>query len=255
VIAVVHNVLDHEAGRARALLSTLALRRADAYITHTEELAREIRGLVPDAAVVVHPHPVFDYPPARGTLPRRAGLELLMFGLLRPYKGLDVLLEAVAASNVPSLRLSVVGECWQDLAAIRQQIQRLGLENQVELVSRYVSDAEAAEYFQRCDIVMLPYRSVTGSGVLPLAFHYERPVVASDLPGFRQLVEEGRTGWLVPPGDATALSRLIDGELSREAALAMQPNVREARRRLSFDHFAATLLSARDIASPSGGRE
>lgn len=255
VVAVVHNVLDHEAGRVRALLSTLALRRADAYITHTEELAREIRAVVPGAPVVVHPHPVFEYPPARGTLPRRAELELLMFGLLRPYKGLDVLLEAVAASTVKSLRLSVVGECWQDLGSIRQQIQRLGLDNQVELVAKYVSDAEAAEYFQRCDIVMLPYRSVTGSGVLPLAFHYERPVVASDLPGFRQLVDDRRTGWLVPPGDVSALCRVIDADLSREVALAMQPSVREARQRLSFDHFATTLLTAREVVAPPGHRE
>jgi glycosyltransferase involved in cell wall biosynthesis len=255
VIAVVHNVLDHEAGRMRALLSTMALRRADAYITHTEELARELRAVVPSARIVVHAHPLFDYPPARGTLPRRAELELLMFGLLRPYKGLDVLLDAIAASRASALRLSVVGECWQDLGSIQQQMRRLSLESRVDLVPKYVSDAEAAEYFQRSDIVMLPYRSVTGSGALPLAFHYERPVVASDLPGFRQLVDDRRTGWLVPPGDAAALSRLIDEELSRERALAMQPNIREARRRLSFDHFASTLLSAGESAATAVRRE
>jgi glycosyltransferase involved in cell wall biosynthesis len=255
VIAVVHNVVDHEAGRLRALVSALPLRRADAYVTHTEALAHSIRQLISGARVVVHPHPVFDYPAAVGALPRRAPLELLMFGLLRPYKGLDVLLEALAACKTRSPKLSVVGECWQSPAIIQQQVARLDLEHRVELVLRYVPDAEAAEYFQRADIVMLPYRTVTGSGVLPLAFHYERPVVASDLPGFRELIAERRTGWLVPPGDPAALARLIDEELSRETAIAMQQNVRDTRRRLSFDHFASTLLGAAGIQHEPEARD
>jgi D-inositol-3-phosphate glycosyltransferase len=243
-IAVVHNVADHDSSRLRAALSTFAIHRADSFITHTGELAAGIRRIVPEARVSVHPHPVFDYPAPRGVLPRRAELELLMFGLIRPYKGLDVLLEALARCGRSSVMLSVVGESWESESELRALIARLGIDGKVELVLRYVSDAEAAEYFARADVVVLPYRSVTGSGVLPLAFFYGKPVAASDLPGFREMIRDERDGWLVPAGDAVALARVIDDKLSSDAAAAMAPEVQAARQRLSFDHFAGALLQA-----------
>jgi len=177
-----------------------------------------------------------------------------MFGLIRPYKGLDVLLDALAACRKKALMLSVVGESWQNDAELRESIAQKGLEDRVELVARYVSDLEAAEYFARADVVVLPYRSVTGSGVLPLAFHYGKAVAASDLPGFRELLVNGETGWLLPVGDPTALARVIDEQISRKSAIDMTPAISEARRRLSFDHFADTVLEAAmtrsDVASP-----
>ena len=92
-MAIVHNVVDHDASWWKWRMSHLQLRQADAYVTHTQDLAAGIREVVPEVPVAVYPHPVFAYPAARNALPKRAGLELLMFGLVRPYKGLDVLLE------------------------------------------------------------------------------------------------------------------------------------------------------------------
>lgn len=248
VVAVVHNVSDHDGGRVRSLISAMQLRQASAHVTHTRELAASIARLVPDAHVVVHPHPIFEYPAARRTLPARAELELLMFGLIRPYKGLDVLLEALARCAKPSLMLSVVGESWLDHAGIRDHVERLGLKGKVDLVLRYVPDAEAAEYFERADVVVLPYRSVTGSGVLPLACHYGKPVVASDLPGFRELVSHGEDGWLVPPGDVTGLARTLAEDVDRSTAASMQPRIRQRRRELTFEHFAEATVEAIDWA-------
>jgi D-inositol-3-phosphate glycosyltransferase len=244
VVAIVHNVADHESSALRAWLSAVQLRRASAYVTHTRQLATAIQKLVPGARVEVCVHPVFDYPRAAGTLPKRAELELLMFGLLRPYKGLDLLLEALARLNSRSIRLSVVGEPWQDAAEILASIDRLGLRERVELVPRHVSDAEAAEYFERADAVVLPYRSVTGSGVLPLAYHYGKPVVVSRLPGFLELVEEGRTGWTVPVGEVEPLARVLGGQVTRAAALAMSQHIERVRRDWSFERFAEVVLAA-----------
>jgi D-inositol-3-phosphate glycosyltransferase len=244
VVAIVHNVADHESSALRAWLSAVQLRRASAYVTHTRQLATAIQKLVPGARVEVCVHPVFDYPRAAGTLPKRAELELLMFGLLRPYKGLDLLLEALARLNSRSIRLSVVGEPWQDVAEILASIDRLGLRERVELVPRHVSDAEAAEYFERADAVVLPYRSVTGSGVLPLAYHYGKPVVVSRLPGFLELVEEGRTGWTVPVGEVEPLARVLGGQVTRAAALAMSQHIERVRRDWSFERFAEVVLAA-----------
>jgi glycosyltransferase involved in cell wall biosynthesis len=248
IVAVVHNVSDHDGGRVRSLISAMQLQRASAHVTHTRELAAGITRIIPDAHVIVHPHPIFEYPAARRTLPARAELELLMFGLIRPYKGLDVLLEAIARCAKPSLMLSVVGEPWQDPASIRAQVERLGLEGKVDLVLRYVPDAEAAEYFERADVVVLPYRSVTGSGVVPLAWHYGKPVVASDLPGFSELVSHGDNGWLVPPGDVSELARTLAEKVDRSTAASMQPRIRQMRSELTFEHFAEATLGAIDSA-------
>ena len=242
VVALVHNVADHDADALRRRLSAWQLRQADEYITHTRELARGISSVVPGACVHVQPHPVFDYPVPKGLLPRRAELELLMFGLVRAYKGLDVLLEALARVEKPSIHLSVVGELWKDAGDVRSRIAALGLEQKVELTARYVADAEAAEFFGRADVVMLPYHSVSGSGVLPLAFHYGKPVAVSDLPGLSELVGDGMTGWLLPVGDASAWANAIDQRISRPAALAMQEAVNKARQRLTFEAFADAIL-------------
>lgn len=252
VVALVHNAADHDATRWRAWLSTLQLRQADAYITHTGELAREISAVIPGARIHVQPHPVFDYPMPQGRLPRRAELELLMFGIIRAYKGLDVLLQALARVEKPSIHLSVVGELWKDAGNVRGRIAELGLERKVELVSRYVADAEAAEFFCRADVVVLPYLSVSGSGVLPLAFYYGRPVAVSDLPGLSELVRDGATGWILPVGDSSAWAHAIDRQLSREAALAMQERVCEARQHLTFDAFADAILQLTGLRSTGG---
>jgi D-inositol-3-phosphate glycosyltransferase len=252
VVAMVHNVADHDGGQLRRRLSTLQLRQADAYITHTHQLAKGIANVVPGAKVKVLPHPVFDYPQPSGSLSRRADLELLMFGIVRAYKGLDVLLRGLSVSKKASVKLSVVGEVWRDAGDVKRLVNELGIEQKVELVLRYLTDAEAAEYFARADVVVLPYRSVTGSGVLPLAFHYGRPVAASRLPGFLELVREGETGWLVPVGDAATWADTIDHTLTAEAARKMGPNIEMARRELSFDRFAEVVLQASaDVCSRS----
>jgi D-inositol-3-phosphate glycosyltransferase len=174
-----------------------------------------------------------------------------MFGIVRAYKGLDVLLRSLALSQRPSVKLSVVGELWPDAGDVRRLAADLGIEHKLELALHYVPDAEAAEYFARADVVMLPYRSVTGSGVLPLAFYYGKPVAASRLPGFAELVREGETGWLLPPGDAEAWADAIDRDLSAEAARAMSSGIQAARKRLSFDAFAEKVLRLGELPAGS----
>jgi D-inositol-3-phosphate glycosyltransferase len=244
VVALVHNAADHDARRFRRRLSALQLRQADAYVTHTHDLATSIAKVVPGAQIAVLPHPTFDYPQPVGSLPRRAELELLTFGIVRAYKGVDVLLRALAASSRASVKLSVVGEVWPDAGDLSRLVEELGIGHKIELVPRYVPDAEAAEYFARADIVVLPYRSVTGSGVLPLAFYYGRPVATSSLAGFRELIREGETGWLIPAGDPAAWAQAIDQTFSADVARGLRQQVAAERQRLSFDHFAHALLQS-----------
>lgn len=242
VVMVVHNVSDHEAAFYKTGLSAWQLRAATGFVTHNEGLAAAIRDIIPDARIAIRPHPLFHYPAPRNTLPRRAELELLMFGIVRPYKGLDVLLHAVARTRRASIMLSVVGEFWENLDATKALIARLGIGDRVELVPRFVGDAEAAEYFARADAVVLPYRAVTGSGVVPLAYRYGKPVVVSRLPGFLELVVDGQTGWTVRVDDPDALAETIDSRITAAAAAAMRPAIEKAGQDFTWDRFADAVL-------------
>jgi glycosyltransferase involved in cell wall biosynthesis len=198
---------------------------------------------VPGLPTRVCPHPLYDdYPAAAGSLPRRAGLELLFFGLVRPYKGLDLLLDALALCPDVDLHLSIVGEFWSGLDAARERIARAGLESRVELVPRHVSDAEAAEYFARADALVAPYRAASGSGVLALAQWYGVPVIASDVAGLAEAVDDGRTGWLFPAGDAQALADVLRHRASRAAAQAMAGELAALRDSLTWRRLAEAVL-------------
>ena len=109
---------------------------------------------------------------------------------------------------------------------------------------RYVTDAEAARYFARADAVVLPYRSVTGSGVVPVAYRYGKPVVVSDLPGLIEVVRPGETGWVVSPDDPDALARLLDEEIRPEVLSTMAPHIAAMRFSMSWSGFADLIVDA-----------
>jgi glycosyltransferase involved in cell wall biosynthesis len=246
---IVHNAFDHEGAAWKRALSLRQLAGADRFVTHNAALAETLRERFPRTPTSVFPHPVFDdFPEPAGALPRRAALELLFFGLVRPYKGLDILVEALALSGRRDVRLTVAGEFWEGLAAVRARVAELGLSDLVELIPRYVGDAEAAEYFRRADAVVLPYRSVTGSGVVANALHYGRAVVASDLPGLAEVVRDGETGWLFEAGDSGALAAVLR-TLDRERAAQAGDAARAFGRTLSWDRFAEVVLAPPPEAS------
>ncbi|MBT2134256.1 glycosyltransferase [Croceibacterium sp. LX-88] len=226
VMMIVHNAADHERSLWKSRLSNWQLAAADGFVVHTDEVAHDLRKAGHTQPICVIPHPIFtDFPEAQHTLPRRGRLELLCFGLVRHYKGVDIALRALAHPGLEGVHLTVAGEIWEGEKDIRALAQSRALDGRVELVSRYVSDVEAAEYFVRCDAVLAPYRSVSGSGVLAVAQHYRRPVIAADLPGFSGLIEHGKNGWLFPTEDEAALARLLRDRVSRQSAQALGRNI------------------------------
>jgi glycosyltransferase involved in cell wall biosynthesis len=229
VVMIVHNAADHDGGKWKARLLDWQIAGADAILTHSDDLEDQLRYNRHVQPTAICPHPTYsDYPPAKQALPRERKLELLCFGLVRPYKGVDIALQALAASGLPDVRLTIAGEIWDNGSQIAKLIQKLGLQDKVEVLDRYVSDDEAAELFARCDAVLAPYRTVTGSGVAALARHYHRPVIASDLSGFRNSIVESQTGWFFPVADTTALATLLQTRVSRASAAAMEGHLQAA---------------------------
>jgi glycosyltransferase involved in cell wall biosynthesis len=202
-----HNVIRR--GRSGRRLAD----RMDAVIVHTRHGA-ELLGGGPKVHVI--PHGAFEHltrqPEERPLPPELAAVEgpvVLCFGVVRPYKGVDVLVDAFR--SVKGAELWVVGRpLGVDTAA-------LDAPPNVRFVPRYVSDAELPAYFRRADLLVLPHRSVDVSGVLFAGLAFGKPMILSDVGGFREVVEDHGAGRLVAPGDAAALSQAI-GELLADPA-------------------------------------
>jgi glycosyltransferase involved in cell wall biosynthesis len=240
VAFICHNLVDHESSWVKAAISRFVLGRGDGYLTHSSEHAAILQQCFPGRPVVHHCHPVYcDYPPATGTKRKRGRLELLFFGFVRPYKGLDVLLEAMQRLGDADVYLTVVGEPWGDCRALRKRMAEMP---NVEARLEYAGDAEAAEYFERADFLVLPYRAASGSAVAALAFQYDTPIIATRVGGLPDVVLDGETGILVNPNDARELAAAI-GRLNRDRASALAEGVRRFKRVHDWASLAAALSS------------
>lgn len=240
--AIVHNTFDHESSFLKRRLSLWCLRQANRYVTHGTVLAGEISDHIPQAAVSIFPHPLFDdFPTAQRDLQRDAALELLFFGLVRPYKGLDIALRALALSGRKDIHLTIAGEFWEGLDETKDLIRELELTKQIELIPTYISDVDAADLFNRCDALVLPYRSVTGSGIVAMSLYYKRAVIVSDHPGLADLVEQFHAGWVFPSEDEQSLANIFKS-LDRSQTKQAGENAEASASILTWDNFARVVL-------------
>ncbi|WP_271077446.1 glycosyltransferase [Aurantiacibacter sp. MUD61] len=242
VVMLVHNVGDHEGAAWKNYLTHWQLAGADRFVTHTPQLASQLRaaGLNQPCTIVPHP-PYSDFPPATGSMPQEKALELLCFGLVRPYKGVDIALAGLAEADLPDVRLTIAGEIWDGEDNLRRLANDPRLAGKVEFRNSYQSDQDAADLFSRADALLLPYRTITGSGVLAMAQHYRLPVVASDLPALEQPIERDKLGWCFETGDAAELAQLLKSEISRENCAALASEMAEPDV-TGWNHMASAVL-------------
>jgi glycosyltransferase involved in cell wall biosynthesis len=248
LVLTAHDVLPREAAPGQRRAQQRLYARMDAVIVHSrhgrDRLVDDLD--VPAGKVHVIPHGAFRHlaevvpaplPAELASTPEERPV-VLLFGLIRPYKGLDVLLDAwraLAADGDPGADLWVVGLPKHDVSALRAAAPP-----SVRFVERFVSDAETAAVFGRADVVVLPYREIDQSGVLFTALAFGRPMVLSDVGGFPEVAAEGAAE-LVPAGDAAALAATLRGVLAdpeRRAALA-ERSAALAAGRYSWDAIAA----------------
>jgi glycosyltransferase involved in cell wall biosynthesis len=204
-----HNVLPHERRAIDAPLLKYALSPADYLITHSTGDKKDAMEIAPGKAVEVAPLPTIeDF--SGGASARRDGRTILFFGIVRKYKGLDVLLRAMprALSEV-DCRLIVVGEFYEPVEKYNRLIGELGLERSVTIENRYVANEEVPALFAAADVLVLPYLSATQSGVARIALANSLPIIASRTGGLSEVVIEKVNGLLFAPGDADALAECI----------------------------------------------
>lgn len=245
-----HNLFDHDSGPMKRMLATRFLSQADAYLVHSRVQADSLKQRFPGKAIRLHPHPTYDsYPPPIKILPKRGRLELLFFGFIRPYKGLDSLIDALAQLADRDVYLTVVGEPWCKPVELERRVRESGAPN-VELHLEYVDASAAANYFSRTDLVVLPYRKATGSGVAAMAYHYDKPVLATRVGGFPDVIEDGRTGFLVDPDSPHQLAAALQ-TLDRSTLAPVVNRVRDYKNRFTWSSLADTLIELAQTLAPN----
>ncbi len=223
-VMTAHYILPPEATGTRALAAHFAFGRMDAVIAHSEHSAARLRDQVrlDPGRVHVIPHGAFDYltrlPLEKPLPPELEGAEgpvILCFGLLRPYKGIEVLLEAF--SRLEGAELWVVGNPRMDVEPLRELAA--AAPGRVRFVTRFVEEAEIPAIFRRADVVALPYLDAEHSGVLYTGLAFAKPLVLSAVGGFPEVAATGAAR-LVPPGDAVALAASLADLIADESARA-----------------------------------
>jgi glycosyltransferase involved in cell wall biosynthesis len=232
-VLTAHDVLPRRERNARAWGEALGL--ADRVIVQSQRAVDQLAAAgVPREKLVRIQHPVFESGVAAEP---PTGRTILFFGLIRQYKGLDVLLHALA--DVPDARLVVAGDPLDPVGPLEALARELGVEDRVEWRLGFLPDEEIPRLMHEATLVALPYRKIDSSGVLATALGHGRPAVVSDVGGLPDAIREFGAGRVVPPEDPAALAGAIRELLEPEALHAAFEGAEAARRALSWDAAAA----------------
>ncbi len=266
VVCIVDNVLPHERRPGDVLLTRYFLRSVDGFIVMSRKVEEDLAGFELGAPVRYVPHPTYEnfgQGIQRDVARRRLGIDeadslLLFFGFVRRYKGLHVLLEAMPEiiSQLPTARLIVAGEFYDDEAEYRRLVDRHQLADHVRLDSDYIPDAEVATYFSAADVVVQPYVSATQSGVAQIAFNFDRPVITTDVGGLCETVQHGKTGLVVDPDSPEQISAAVIRFFEDRLGDEMSQNVATQKGKFSWDELLDAIegLAAIPSAQTTGAQ-
>jgi len=213
VVCIADNVIPHEHRFGDKAFTKYFLKRCDAFVTMSEKVMSDLRRFVPDRPARLVQHPLYDS--FGSIIPKSAArdklkikdeeLIILFFGFIRKYKGLDILLDAMRIlkgdlkSQISNLKLLVAGEFYEDEKPYLEQINRLGINANVILRTDFIPDGEVKYYLCAADAVIQPYRNATQSGVTPLAYFFEKPMIVTNVGGLPSLVPNEKAGLVAEP--------------------------------------------------------
>lgn len=261
VVMICHNSAPHErphrlVERMTRSLQRDVMRRVDDLICHSASEREALQDLVPEVPVHVVPLPSYgDFAtlsPGRHDPSPRGKPQILFFGFVRPYKGVDILLRAMpqVIEALPDARLIVAGEWWSSAEAVEGLLHR-DVRDHVEIRDRYVSNEEMAALFRTADVVVLPYRSATQSAVVQLAFGFGVPVITTRVGGLPDVVDHEKNGFLVTPGSVDELAAAIVRYHGEKWRSKLARGVAEAREGSSWETMVETLERLVDSTRPS----
>lgn len=248
-ISLLGNVIPHEQRFGDIALTKFFFRQNDGFITLSKAMQKDLLSLQSDARFLYHPHPIYSHfgapvhrEQAREQLGIPAGKKvLLFFGFVRKYKGLDILLEAM--QHLPDdYYVLVAGEVYGGFDDYQAIIDKHNFANRAQLHIRYINDREVPALFCASDICVLPYRSATQSGVIPIAYHFEIPVVVTDVGGLREVIEPFGTGVVAANTSPIVVAQAIQECVRLNLHQGLSENINQFKQQYSWDNLATTVL-------------
>ena len=220
-VALVHNMIPHEPSLLDKLFAPLYVRATDGFVALSDSVVQDINRLDPShKPKTSYPHPIYDhYGEQMSKEEACLALHLqpekqymLFFGLVRAYKGLDLLLDAFGfvKDQLPNLQLIIAGEFYEDEDKYRTQIESHQLTDRVIIKNEFIADADLRKYFGAADLIVQPYKSATQSGVTQVAFHFEKPMLVTNVGGLGEIVHDHQMGYAVDPNAQAIAEALTD---------------------------------------------
>ncbi len=255
IVYLLDNVIPHEKYPFGRFLTRLALRQGHGFIAQSDQVRQDLFTVLSDtdpATVITTPHPVYDFgkpgrprktpAEARDTLGLSVDARLvLFFGFIKPYKGVVHLIDAAAdlkARYGDGIRVLIVGDIYGDKKSYLDRIAASGAEDIIQLVDGFVPDEVVEDYFLAADLAVLPYVSATQSGIVQIAYNYNLPVVTTNVGGLPEVVRDGKTGFIVPPADPSALAEATIRFFDEDWARDFSAGVAAEKEKYSWDRMA-----------------
>jgi len=248
VIALVHNAIPHEPKPWDKPLAKWFFRRCDGFVALCDAVSADIRSLAPGASIMQREHPMYEHfgtKISKEQAREKLGIPnnkktLLFFGLIRDYKGLDLLIAAMNQLD-ESYHLVIAGECYGSFDKYERQIAALPHPGQVTVFNRYISDDEVPLFFSAADVCVLPYRSATQSGVTAVALNFSVPLIATRVGGLAQSIEEPGTGIITDAINPEAIAATVRRYFSEESQQYIN-HIDTPRKEMTWPAFASRFI-------------
>jgi glycosyltransferase involved in cell wall biosynthesis len=250
IIAIIDNMIPHEKWLGDKLLTKFFAKSVDGFLTMSEKVSSDVR-LFSNKPMLLSPHPIFEHfgnPITKLAARQNLGLKedekiILFFGFIRHYKGLDILLHSMAKSIIKNanIKLMIVGEFYEDAQPYYDLINELGISEQVIFHTEFVPDNEVKKFVCSADFIIQPYRNATQSGVTPLAYHFEIPMLVTNVGALADTVPNGKCGVVVEP-NVDAIANGIK-ELYQNGISYYTPYIKEEKKKYSWGQMADNFLT------------
>jgi len=254
-IAVTHNIIPHEKHAGWKFLTRYFLRSCDGFITMSSTVTDDLAAFQPNAISACIPHPIYNIFGERVT--RQSAAEflklpatknyLLFFGLIRRYKGLELLLKALPyiLRQIKDIKLIIAGEFYSDKEEYFALINELHIREHIHIMDRFIPSEEVKYYFSLADLVVQPYLSATQSGITQIAYHFEVPMVVTDVGGLAELVPDSKAGYVVPVDYQQVAKAVIDFfEFNRSGQF--RDGIKEEKKKYTWANMVMGILELSD---------
>lgn len=255
VIAITDNIIPHEKRPFDKILSRYFTKSVDAFVTMSQSVLNDLKLFNTQKPSIYTLHPLYDnfgqvY--ERDFAIEKLNLDknhqyILFFGFIRDYKGLDLLLEAMANEQIKQLpiKLLVAGEFYAKEEQYLQQIKDLHLEEDIVLRTSFIPNSEVALYFSAASLIAQPYKSATQSGVTQVAYHFEKPIVTTNVGGLAEIVPDGKVGYIVKPNSDEIADAIYRFFINNEYT-SFHNAMKEEKKKFSWDTMINAINQVKD---------